>query len=73
LVAERGDLGGVPVAAVGENRLGPLLDAGLLELGQRGADHRLKLARIVGALGQIGGQDDLPGGRDRRTLNELLG
>jgi uncharacterized membrane-anchored protein len=65
LVAERGDLGGVPVAAAGQDRVGLLVEAGLIELAQRGVDHRFELAGVVGLLGDVGGQDDLADGCDR--------
>ena len=49
------------------------MDAGVLELVKRGKDHRLKLAGVVGLLGDVGRHDDLVGGRDRLGVVALNG
>ena len=55
----------VPVAGVGEHRPRPLAHAGLLELAQRGVDHRLELPEVRGLGRDLRGDDDLLLG-DRR-------
>ena len=55
----------VPVAGVGENHLGRLLDARSRELVAGRGDHRFELAEVGRGDVHLGGDDDLFLGRDR--------
>jgi hypothetical protein len=54
----------MPVAGVGENDLGGLLDPCRAELGFGGADHRFEVAEVGRVDGDVGGDHDLVFGGD---------
>jgi hypothetical protein len=64
-IACLGEVGDRPVAAVGQQRGGPVGDPGGGKGGGDGREHGLELEQVVGLLGELGGDHQLPAGGHR--------